>query len=57
MWSEGSRCDRGSRTGRVSVFGAVAPTTMPSSRPRPETAMATLGWDSRLQASLRITGS
>src|SRR5262245_49752028 len=39
----------------VSVFGAVAPTTMPSSRPTPETLIATLGSESLLQASLRMT--
>src|SRR5258706_7564840 len=53
-WSEGSRCDSGSLSGSVSVFWAVAPTTMPSSKPTPETAMAILGSDSLLQASLRM---
>src|SRR5260221_9202278 len=53
-WSEGSRCDSGSLSGSVSVFWAVAPTTMPSSKPTPETAMAILGHDTLLQARLRM---
>src|SRR5260221_2732519 len=56
LWlSDGRRYDSGSLTFSVSKFGAVAPTSMPSSRPRPDTVTATLGWDSLLQASLRIT--
>src|SRR5207247_10596025 len=51
----GRRCDSGSRRGIVSAFGAVAPTIMPSSRPAPDKVRATVGSDSRLQASLRIT--
>src|SRR5260370_36381485 len=41
--------------GSVSTFGAVAPTSMPSSRPTPDTVTAILGSESLLQASLRIT--
>src|SRR6266446_152572 len=54
-FSDGRKRDSGSLMGSVSVFGAVAPTTMPSSRPTPDTVTATLGCDSLLQASLRIT--
>src|SRR5690349_6910286 len=53
--SAGMRCDSGSWRGIVSAFGAVAPTIMPSSRPAPDRVRATVGSDSRLQASLRIT--
>ena len=41
--------------GSVSAFGAVAPRSMPSSSPDADTATATLGSESLLQASLRIT--
>src|SRR5215469_16987981 len=41
--------------GSVSEFGAIAPTSMPSSRPTPATDIATLGWASLLQESLRMT--
>src|ERR1035438_4889538 len=37
------------------MFGAMAPTRMPISRPTAETATATLGSESLLQESLRIT--
>src|SRR5215470_3338652 len=40
---------------RVSGFGAVAPTSMLSSKPTPDTLIATLGLESLLQESLRIT--
>src|SRR5215471_15001395 len=53
--SAGRRCDSGNWSGIVSAFGAVAPTIMPSSRPAPDRLRATVGSDSRLQASLRIT--
>src|ERR1022692_4782896 len=53
--SDGRRYDSGSLMGSVSVFGAVAPTSIPSSRPTPDTVIATLGWESLLQASVRIT--
>src|ERR1700680_772402 len=53
--SDGRRYDSGSLIGNVSAFGAVAPTIMPSSRPTPDTVTATLGSESLLQASLRIT--
>src|SRR5260370_7997216 len=52
---DGRRSASGSLLGSVSAFGAVAPTIMPSSRPTPDTVMATLGLASPLQASLRIT--
>src|SRR5215510_1110834 len=54
-WASDGRRDSGSLIGSVSAFGAVAPTSIPSSRPAPDTAMATLGSESLLQASLRIT--
>src|SRR5215467_960244 len=53
--SGGRKCDSGSLTGSVSAFGAVAPRSIPSSKPVPDTAMATLGSDSLLHESLRIT--
>ena len=53
--SDGSSLDSGSRTGSVSAFGAVAPRSMPSSRPAADRDMATLGLDSLLQASLRMS--
>src|SRR5215831_17336736 len=53
--SAGKMNDSGSRTGTVSAFGAVAPTIIPSSRPAPDRLRATMGSDSGLQASLRIT--
>src|SRR5215472_10666650 len=53
--SDGRNDDSGSLTFTVSKFGAVAPTSMPSSRPRPDRVTATRGSDSLLQASLRIT--
>ena len=52
--SDGSS-DSGSRTPTVSAFGEVAPSSMPSSSPAPDSATATLGLDSLLQASLRIS--
>src|SRR5215469_1708487 len=55
LLSDGRRYDSGSLMGSVMVFGAVAPTSIPSSRPTPDTDSATLGSDSLLQASLRIT--
>src|SRR5262249_32424756 len=55
-WPSGGRInDSGSLTGTVSAFGAVAPTIIPSSRPAPDRLRATMGSDSGLQASLRIT--
>ena len=54
LFSEGST-ESGSLMGSVALFGAVAPTTMPSRRPTPAKLTATLGSDSLLQASLRIT--
>src|SRR5262252_7743075 len=55
-WSrDGKRYDSGSLIGNVSAFGAVAPRSIPSSRPDADTATATLGSDSLLQASLRIS--
>src|SRR5215471_8681221 len=53
--SAGRMKDSGSLTGTVSAFGAVAPTIIPSSRPAPDRLRATMGSDSGLQASLRIT--
>ena len=53
--SDGRMCDSGSWMGIVSAFGAVAPTIIPSSRPAPDRLRATMGSDSGLQASLRIT--
>src|SRR5215468_10311365 len=53
--SAGRMKDSGSLTGTVSAFGAVAPTIIPSSRPAPDKLRATMGSDSGLQASLRIT--
>src|SRR5258708_9934736 len=41
--------------GSVTVFGAMAPTSAPSSRPQRDEVTATRGLASRLQASLRIT--
>ena len=41
--------------GRKSAFGAIAPTSIPSSRPAPDTVMGTFGSASLLQASFRIT--
>ena len=56
VWlSEGRTEDSGSTTGTVSAFGAVAPTAMPISRPAPDSVMATFGWDSLLQASVRMS--
>jgi hypothetical protein len=54
LFSDGST-ESGSLMGSVALFGAVAPTTMPSRRPTPAKLTATLGSDSLLQASLRIT--
>src|SRR5215467_464833 len=55
-WPSAGRIkDSGSLTGTVSAFGAVAPTIIPSSRPAPDRLRATMGSDSGLQASLRIT--
>ncbi len=55
-WPSGGRMkDSGSLIGSVSAFGAVAPTIIPSSRPAPDRVRATIGSDSLLQASLRIT--
>ena len=53
--SAGRMNDSGNLTGTVSAFGAVAPTIIPSSRPAPDKLRATMGSDSGLQASLRIT--
>src|SRR5215831_2389957 len=53
--SDGRICDSGSRRGIVSAFGAVAPTIIPSSRPAPDRLRATMGSDSGLHASRRIT--
>ncbi len=55
--SDGSRVDSGSLTRNVSAFGAVAPSSMPSSSPAADRPTATLGSDSLLQASLRISQS
>src|SRR5215467_6450532 len=55
-WSDGSRLDNGSlRFGNVSVFGAVAPTSIPSSSPAAEMLTAIRGSESLLQESLRMT--
>jgi len=53
--SDGSTRDSGSSTVDVSTFGAVAPTTAPSSRPAPDTPTATLGSANLLPDSVRIT--
>ena len=53
--SDGRIRDSGSRTGSVSAFGAVAPSSMPSSRPAADRETATLGLASLLQASLRMS--
>ena len=53
--SDGSSRDSGSRTGSVSAFGAVAPRNMPSSSPAADKLTATLGLDSLLHASLRMS--
>src|SRR5580692_10711233 len=53
--SDGKNRESPILTGSVSVLGAVAPTSMPSSRPTPEMVTATAGLDSLLHESLRIT--
>src|SRR5487761_1882876 len=55
LFSDGIRDDSGSLIGSVSAFGAVAPTSRPSSSPAADMEMATRGRESLLQASLRIT--
>src|SRR5690348_9680539 len=55
VWLNGGRrVDSGSLVASVSAFGAAAPTNMLSSRPAPDTVMATFGLESLLEANVRM---